>query len=344
MRSERLYCRAIAFDGLFEFISEKGGDPVRLAKDVGLDLTYQNNKLSFLNWNTMCDFLEHCADRLDAPSFGIEWAHTLNEDLRNSGPMLLAGWLSQNLRHGLNLAIKYQKIHTNGVTYSIDEDADKNVVRGYVDIHPFSHKSRQYSEHILALIAIYGPRNFPQVRFSEVNFQHDRPKDLSWHIRTFDMPINFNQNRNMMIANLDALDSKPTHLAKLLTPLLSTYLDRRERRVSSRSSVAMGVAELIPYVLGLRQSRITDVAKIMGVSDKKLQRLLRAENTSYSAILEDVRQRFATRLLTDSQISMTRIAKMLDYASIESFNAACNRWHGASPTQIRRIAIKKAAR
>lgn len=111
MRGEQLYCRSVALDGLFEFVREKGGDPLQFAADVGLDPNFNSKSINFVSWNAACDFLELCAERLNMPAFGVEWAESLPENASNSGPILLAGALKKNLRETLQIAIDYQKTH-----------------------------------------------------------------------------------------------------------------------------------------------------------------------------------------------------------------------------------------
>lgn len=337
MRGEALYCRSIALDGPFPFVKKKGGQPLKWAAEVGLKPSFNSKSIDFVRWNALCEYLELCAKRLNMPAFGIEWAHDLPDDPRNSGPTLLVAAISKNLRQSLKVAVEYQKIHTNGVTYSIQENEAAAEVTGYVDIHPMSNSSRQYCEHILAFLAIYGERYIPRVDFTRVTFQHKAPANTYWHEKTFKHSIIFNADRNSLVSNISVLNTPSSHLTTLLLPLLRTYLNRRQRSVSSRTSVAMDVAETLPQMFGLKRTRITDMAEALEISEKKLQRLLRDEGVSYSAVLDDVRRNSATRLLQESNISITRLAKMLDYSTVESFNFACKRWHGQSPRQVRQM-------
>lgn len=335
MRGEELYCRSIALDGLFEFVRKKGGNPLLLAAEVGLDPAFQTKAIDFVPWNTICDYLELCADRLDAPSFGIEWAYALPEDSRNSGPLLLVGTLKKNLRDAFDLIVTYQKIHTNGVAYSYKEYPNAGELTGYIDIHPLSHPSRQFCEHIMAGIVILANRYVPDTQFTHMTLQHSPPIDPIWHDSAFPFKKTYNADHNTLTTQLSVFETPTSHLTPVLLPLLRSYLNRRQKTVSARTSIALDISELLPNILGLRRSKISDVAEAMGVSEKKLQRLLREEGTTYSAVLDDVRKTSATRLLLESDISITRLAHMLDYASIESFNTACHRWHGQSPRQVR---------
>ena len=335
MRREGLYCRSIALDGLFEFVKKKGGDPLAFAAEAGLDPNFQSKEIDFIPWNVACNYLELCAERLNAPAFGIEWAYDLPEDARNSGPVLLAGSLKRNLKEALKLMVSYQTIHTNGVTYSFIENPNRDEVIGYIDIHPLSHRSRQFCEHIMAHIVILAQRYLTDICFTHITFQHSPPLDPTWHDRAFPFEKTYNADRNTLATDLSIFETPKSKIMPLALPFLRSYLNRRQKAVADRASIALDISGLLPNMLGLKQSKMSNIANAMSVSEKKLQRLLREEETTYSAVLDDVRKTSATRLLLESDISITRLAHMLDYGSLESFNTACQRWYGKSPRQVR---------
>ena len=335
MRGEELYCRSVALDGLFKFVREKGGDPVKFAAEVGLDPEFQKKPIDFVPWNTICNYLELCADELNAPAFGIEWAKSLPKDSRNSGPLLLLGAVKRNLKDTLDLVVTYQKIHTNGVAYSYAENPKKNELEGFFDIHPLSRPSSQYCEHIMAHTVLLTQNYLPHLKYKRMYVQHSAPLDPTVHDLIFPFPKTYNADRNSLVIDDAIFNTSPSRIMKLVFPLMQSYLNRRHKSLSAKSSVTMDVSGLLPNMFGLRASRIGNVANAMGVSEKKLQRLLREEGTTFSTVLDDVRRSCATRLLLESNISITRLARMLDYSGIESFNTACQRWHGLSPSQVR---------
>ena len=98
----------------------------------------------------------------------------------------------------------------------------------------------------------------------------------------------------------------------------------------------MIVGETILGILGVKGSDITHVSTALDIHPKKLQRLLKDEGTSFTDILDDVRKNIARRLLIESDISMLRIAKMLDYSGSSPFIQAFRRWFSMSPTQYRK--------
>ena len=335
MRGEGLYCRSVALDGLFEFVRKKGGDPIAFAATVGLNPDFKSKPVDFVPWNTICDYLELCAAQLNAPAFGVEWAMSLPKDSRNSGPLLVLGAIKRNLKETIDLAAAYQKIHTNGVAYSYIEYPEKSEFQGFFNIHPLSRQSRQFCEHIMAHTVLLTQNYLPQLKYKRMYVQHSAPQDPTIHDIIFPFPKTYNADRNSLVIDDAIFDVPPSRIVSFVLPLMQSYLNRRHKSLSAKSSITMDVVSLLPNMFGLRVSRIGNVANAMGVSEKKLQRLLREEGTTFSAVLDDVRRTTATRLLLESNISIIRLARMLDYSGIESFNMACQRWHGLSPRQFR---------
>jgi len=114
------------------------------------------------------------------------------------------------------------------------------------------------------------------------------------------------------------------------------YLDRKvAANPIFDTSIAQTVENLLPTVFGMRKSDMKHVADILGISAKKLQRLLKDEGVTFKNIIDNVRKGMANRLLFESDISISHLAISLDYSSVEAFNTACQRWFGTSPSQYR---------
>ncbi len=66
-----------------------------------------------------------------------------------------------------------------------------------------------------------------------------------------------------------------------------------------------------------------------------LQRRLRQEGLSFSAMVDKVRSEMALSYLEQRQLSVTDMALLLGYSEVSAFSRACKRWFGTSPRQWR---------
>lgn len=101
-------------------------------------------------------------------------------------------------------------------------------------------------------------------------------------------------------------------------------------------TITQSVRDILPDRLNSHSGDIDTIAKDLGLSTKKLQRLLKDEGTTFSEILENLRYLTAMHLLGETDKPIKSIAFSLGYSSGEAFNTACQRWFGLSPRNYRK--------
>ena len=80
---------------------------------------------------------------------------------------------------------------------------------------------------------------------------------------------------------------------------------------------------------------IGEVAEVFDSSPRTLQRLLTAERTSYTRLLEQTRMEIAGELLASTEIVIADIARQVGYLHPTNFTRAFRRWAGVSPREYR---------
>lgn len=81
---------------------------------------------------------------------------------------------------------------------------------------------------------------------------------------------------------------------------------------------------------------IEHVADRLHMSDRTLKRQLAAEGTSFSTLVDEVRYRHATSLLSRTDYTLEQIADELGYSDVANFSRAFKRWSGRSPSNWRK--------
>lgn len=95
------------------------------------------------------------------------------------------------------------------------------------------------------------------------------------------------------------------------------------------------VCRLIDALLPRGYPVLEEVAGLLRVSPRTLQRLFAAEGISYSDIVERCRCKTACESLESTRISIKDIAVSLGYRDASSFSRAFRRWTGAAPRAYR---------
>ena len=73
----------------------------------------------------------------------------------------------------------------------------------------------------------------------------------------------------------------------------------------------------------------------MHASPRTLKRRLAEENTTFSAIRDDVRRQRALLLLDDRRLSIGEVATRLGYTELPNFTRAFRKWTGVTPAAYR---------
>ncbi len=87
---------------------------------------------------------------------------------------------------------------------------------------------------------------------------------------------------------------------------------------------------------------LTQVARLLGVSERTLQRRLREEQTSFRRLVDAARRELAEAALELSDQSCAEMAENLGFSDEASFGRAFKRWTGQAPGRYRRGAQSAA--
>lgn len=148
--------------------------------------------------------------------------------------------------------------------------------------------------------------------------------------------IEFGAARNALLFD-PAYLTIPLPLGNPLTSATCEQLcaDLLQRRRSRRATSA-----LVRLHLGASGGQLPDLpelARRLYMSERSLRRRLRAEGTSFSDLLAEVRMERANDLLNAGTHSIAQIAEALGYSDQSAFSQAYKRWHGIPPSASRRL-------
>jgi AraC-like DNA-binding protein len=82
--------------------------------------------------------------------------------------------------------------------------------------------------------------------------------------------------------------------------------------------------------------KLDSVANLLSIHPKALQRELRAQETSYSIVIDRERKKRALKMLQNDNYSIQQISKLLGYSAANNFIRTFKRWTGMTPAKYRR--------
>lgn len=96
------------------------------------------------------------------------------------------------------------------------------------------------------------------------------------------------------------------------------------------------VSQYIQQGLAISQYRQQDIAVLLNISVKTLQRRLKAEHTTFQTLLDTIRHQKASELLSSSSQTIEQISESLGFSDVRSFYHHFNRQEGVTPAQFRK--------
>jgi len=88
-------------------------------------------------------------------------------------------------------------------------------------------------------------------------------------------------------------------------------------------------------MLGEQRITMADVSRRMALPERRIQRYLHEQSTSFTQLLQEVRLKKANDLLMNSELPLIEIALLLGYREASSFSSAYKQWSGITPRQYR---------
>lgn len=185
---------------------------------------------------------------------------------------------------------------------------------------------------VAASVLIFRELTAGQARPACVRFSYPAPPDTADYEAFFHCPVLFAQEHTGI-----TLDSSTLRLpiamsdAKLLS-VLEEYAGTllRDADGELRDQVYSFVRE---SVLRGQDIGVQAAARRFAISVRTLQSRLRADGTSYRAIVETAKKDIAVQSLRQGKLPLYDIAFLLGYSEQSAFNHAYKRWTGFSPRQ-----------
>jgi len=306
---------------------------------AGIDVAALDDPEMLISWRSVGDLLELSSLELERSSLGLDWAEAVPAPFSNYGPMGLLAKFSATLGEWCTVSRDYCRYHTNGFEVELlssGDDADIILRFTSDEIVP---PSRHQMEHTLANICgmVRSLAIFDDGAIRRVRFRHCKPEDVAAHERIFRCPVEFGCSHYELVYARQMHDLPIEHESATLTGLFERYFHARTgRSLAAESSILAAVAVAIPSLIGTQYCSLVHVAELLEMSPKALQRRLAKENTNFATMLDQVRERVATQLLSRTDAPIANIAGLLGYAGAPPFTSAFKRWTGDSPRDYRK--------
>ncbi|HVN90211.1 MAG TPA: AraC family transcriptional regulator [Candidatus Binataceae bacterium] len=309
---------------------EMGVQPVDVLRDAGLDGAALNGAEKRIPFVALGELLHHASVRTGYPHFGLLAGQRMSlSQLGLPGELLR---YSPTLGAGLKAFAVYHHLNSEGMVTVVREEGGM-VALGTAVYKPGARFVEQIYDGVLAMACnvmreICGSQWAPE----KVLLSRRRPSDPGPYRRFFQAPCRFDSEQSVMLL--------PAHLLKRRMP----EADSERFKECEAKAQAAGIELQIQLRRALRglllagRSSGDEVAGILSMHRRTLNRRLKEEGVTFRELLDEVRFEAACQLLDTTTIPLTDIAGSLGYAESSAFTRAFQRWSG-SPPSLRRSQI-----
>ena len=320
------------------FAASRGVDVMPLLEPLGIDRATLEDRDARVPYRSLFVVWEELLRRFPDEPLGLEYARQIT--LEQLGVIGLFIMHSPTVRVALERSRKFQSLLDPKISYDM-RPLDQERLLVTLAHEPRVVAMREPLEMMLGTMCLSVRRQLsPQdYRPIEVRIAHERRHDRALYEEVFGAPVVFDAPEYGVVIPTARLDA-PLELA---TPEVSGYLEQQLRQYigapEDEGGGAEGWAEQVARHLreGLTDGEVDQhrVARELGLSTRSMQRHLRAEGTSFSAILEEVRRRRALELLRGTEYAVYEVAYALGYTEPSTFYRAFKRWTDDTPHQWR---------
>lgn len=323
--------RSAVFIG-FETLCRKNNlNAHSLLQRCGIDpLLLRRNDL-FVEYARVAEVLSLAAHESGNQQFAIQLSQ--QRDYLVFGPFGLLLSQAESFADLLRITNKYAHLHAPGI--HLQEHYLGDDVALEYQLHLSKNVDlRQLVELGMGVVYRAAQALFREAwQLSKVTFTYPEPSNSEFYAEFFQAPVFFAQPLTALYANASILRLQPSEQrSQLKTHLIAQFASQQGY---AREDYTAHTRIIIQSVLATGEASVSVVANLLNIHPRQLQTELQQRNSSFRALLDEVRYSEAQLQLTHSTINITDLALSLGYADATAFSRAFKRWSGLSPRQWR---------
>lgn len=319
-----------------EVLSDYGLDADAMIREAGCDPALFRDPDNTIDFVAVGRLLVHTAAVTGYPFPGLEVGRRSGLDA--AGPLGPALRRAPDLGTALRAMILFFHLHTRGAVPSLWEGGSQAMF-GYTIYCPDIAGTDHIYDGALAIIFnVIKELVGEGWKATEVRLFRDTPTDAEAFRRHFRTRLRFGVERAVIVFPVTDLARPPADADPLA--YAQALHDLKEMEASSDARLLRNQLLRLLHRLFISGSGpdgidLYRIARLFGLPPRTFNRRLRAEGTTFSALLGQARYEIARQMLRDTHLQISDIAFFLGYTQPASFNLAFRRWSGATPTAWR---------
>lgn len=243
-----------------------------------------------------------------------------------------------DLSAALSRIVRYNKLVHDVAEFTVSDQTDAVCITHRftaADIRPCRHAS----EFTLASLLVIGEQLTGQaLKPLAVSFSHAQPNRTAEHLRIFGVMPLFGTPHSSLTLPRSALDLPIPNADAALSRIVMAHAEQLLATCTIQDAAAIVRRHL---VAGMANGplALSQVADLMSMGERSLQRRLESEGTSLAELADEVRKELALHYIADHRLALGEVAYLLGFAEPSPFHRAFKRWTGMTPAAARRAGV-----
>lgn len=314
-------------------VAEVSRGPVPLAERLRLAGLADDPPPQWLPASRYYALLERCG--ADDPELPLRYGAAVQP--QDFGAFGLALKTARNVREGLERLVRFILVVSDTLAYALvpEEDGARLVLRG----RPAGEERAVQLANECALAAIVSLlRQVAAEPVVPVRVAFRHAESSAPHERFYGAPVHFDAAEDSLSFAASTLRVRN----RLADEALSAYLLQQLGTLHAQraaGAVVQQVREVVSASLCSGAPSRDAVARRLGMSGRTLHRRLAEQDTSFQAVLQDLRRELSQSLLVQPAHSLAEVAYLTGFADQSAFQRAFKSWTGQTPLRFRQQAM-----
>ena len=302
-------------------------------KEVGLRRTDVTDPETRIPYASVVGLIERAATLLHDSSLGLRLG--ASHDARDSGLLGFVFLNSPTLIDALANLQRYFRVVGEGEDVELDRSGPNVVVR-FRETDPGLRGLRHSSDYLAAAL-VRACRDMTGKRITPLRaeFTHSQPATTVKYAEYLGCPVRFRSDWDALVYSPEVMHLPTVSADTKLQQVLEGACRKVLGPTPKKRDLVHDVRELVIERLAKGAVQFDDVAGVMNMSSKTLERRLAEHGVTYSKLLEDIRRDLTKRYLAETDFRLEQIAYLVGYSEPLVLARAFRRWTKTTPMQFR---------
>jgi AraC-like DNA-binding protein len=313
-------------------IQEFGVDLGEVLEAAGVRRDIFDDRENLIPYPAFGRLLSECESRTNCEHIVLLFTeHTRLADLGLAGQVALS---AECAGQGLQRLVDYFNLHSSATTISVIMSGQFTRLVYMIAAHGMtSTRQLQLGAMVIGyniLRDLFGRTWRP----TAITVASRPPANLRPVQKYFGCPLRFDSEESAVVFETRWLDQR----LPLIDPLVRQQVEAeaRARRSAILSDLPATLRRILRKQLIIGDCSMDQVAAMLGIHRRTLDRHLQEHGVQYSELLESVQDDVARQLLRDTTLQVQHVAEALHFSSAANFATAFRRWTGMTPSEYRR--------